>query len=52
MKQTVLCLGKLFDGSKPYVIMDYGLQTIFTVRIIGTVCKCVEMDTGFRYLGK
>lgn len=50
MRRTAPCFGESFDGSKPYVVMDWGLRVIDTDRIVGTVGKCGEMDTRFRYL--
>jgi hypothetical protein len=50
MKKTIKCFDTVFDGTRPHIVMDAGLRVIEIRRITGTVDKCGELDTGFRYI--
>jgi len=49
-RTIIKCFGDLFDGKRAYMVMDAGLRVIEIRRITGTVDKCGELDTGFRYI--
>lgn len=50
MKQGARCFEEVFDTRKPYIIMDAGLRVVSVDRVVGTVGKCGELDTRFRYI--
>ena len=50
MKQGARCFEEVFDTRKPYIVMDAGLRVVSVDRVVGTVGKCGELDTRFRYI--
>jgi hypothetical protein len=50
MTRYAKCFDEEFDKTRPYTVLDAGLRVIKVQRIIGTVGKCGELDSKFRYV--
>jgi hypothetical protein len=50
MTKYVKCFNDELDKTKPYSVLDAGLRVIKVQKIRGTVDKCGELDSKFRYV--
>ena len=50
MKPLAKCFYEAFDRSMPHTVMDAGPRVIEVRRITGTLDKCGELDSDFRYI--
>jgi hypothetical protein len=50
MKDLAKCFYEVFDKSRPHTVMDAGLRVVEVERITGTLDKCGELDSAFRYI--